>query len=97
LTDDESVDRLTEELKQDLYRSNPELTDNSPNAVWFAAALAVVVAAVAWDGAVIVNVVAVANAAVYALAVFWGPEVRSAQSHTGLDNDRIVVAIAENY
>jgi len=97
LADDEDVDRLTEDLKRNLYHGNPELTENSPNAVWFAAALAVVVAVVAWDGAVIINVVAVVNAAVYALAVFWGPEVRSSQSQTGLDNDRIVVAIAENY
>jgi len=93
LSDKDGIDKLSEDLRQKLYETNPELLEPSAIALTFAAVVALVV----WEGAAIINVLAAVNVSVVVFAVFWGPEVKSSQSLTDLDNDRIVVAIAENY
>jgi|GEM_PF-2566755 len=100
--------KLSTSVKSTLMMSHPE--SKSQKSVCLA--IAAVVVLVLWEAAAAVNVVAVATVAVYAWAVFWGPSsqidstilnidtletVKDIDIEQGLDNNKLVLSIVDNY
>ncbi len=69
--DPEQIRQFQTDMQTHIEAENPEilLVDDNQKAIFFALAVAVVVAAVVWEAAAFVNVVAVATVGVYAAAV----------------------------
>lgn len=89
--------KMAKDLNMSLSKSSVVLRKSSQGSTQeeaIALAVAAVVAAVVWEVAVAVNVVAVATVGYKVLAV-WGAE--GTESESGLDNELVVAAIAENY